>query len=807
MFEGTKVIDLCDYESIFCSYLLAHVGCDVVAVEPPTGLGVRKMAPFYQTESLWWQAYGRGKQSLILDLDTELDDLLDLIDRADVLIHPFTKTQAATHGLDFDNLAVRNPKLVVVAITPFGSDGPKSDWAASDLTVWAASGAHYLGGDADRPPVRTSVPQSFLHASADAAGAALLALTERQSSGLGQYVDVSAQVSSAQAALAANLAVPNGSGYEVEREAGGLRGVFPIKMTWPCRDGHVAITLLFGPSFDEPNRRLLTWCMEEGHCVQEDVDTAWGQELMAMVSEQKSPEAYFELCKKVEAFTINKTQQALFEEGIKRGVYIAPTLDISGLMDEQHFRARSYWHQLQLNNPDDRTLDVPGAFAKFSRTPLTLPDAARPLGSTSRAQVFDNSKRDISPNHISDNSPSRPLEGLKVLDFMWVIAGPFFTRVLANHGATVIKLESSVRLEPARGTPTFKNAEAGIETSVPFSNFNTDKLSLTIDPANPMGREVILDLVRWADVVTESFSPKAMQGWGLDYDTLKKVNTDIIMLSSCLMGQTGPRASVAGYGNMAAALSGFYDLTGWADRSPAGPYLAYTDGVAPRFMLMSVLSALEHRRKTGEGQHIDISQAEAAIHLLAPAVYDYGLNGNIWHRAGNRDPGMAPNGVFPTAEDETWIAITAGNDSHWQALCHVLDIKELADDSAFATFAGRQANESIIEQQMAKATKAYKAEDLQAKLISAGVPAHKVLNSQAANADPQFKHRNHFIEVPHTATGSMVVENTRFQLSRTPGRVERAGPELGEHNFQVLKEILGYDDDRIADVYASLAME
>jgi benzylsuccinate CoA-transferase BbsF subunit len=224
-------------------------------------------------------------------------------------------------------------------------------------------------------------------------------------------------------------------------------------------------------------------------------------------------------------------------------------------------------------------------------------------------------------------------------------------------------------------------------------------------------------------------------------------------------------------------------------------------------MLISLLSALEHRRKTGTGQHIDISQAEAAIHLLAPAIYDYGLNGHIWHRAGNRDLSMAPNGVFPTAEDEAWIAISARNDSDWQALCQVLNIAELAGNSAFATLSGRQANESVIEQRMTEATKGYKAEDLQAKLIAAGVPAHKVLNSQAASADPQFKHWHHFIEVPHTPTGSMVVENIRFQFSRTPGRVERAGPELGEHNFQVLKEILGYDDDRIADVYASLAME
>ena len=198
---------------------------------------------------------------------------------------------------------------------------------------------------------------------------------------------------------------------------------------------------------------------------------------------------------------------------------------------------------------------------------------------------------------------------------MWVIAGPFFTRVLADYGATVIKVESSTKLEPARGSPTFKNGEPGLESGVPFANFNAGKLGITVDPSNPVGREVIRDLVRWADVVTESFSPKAMKAWNLDYEALREVNPDIIMVSSCLMGQTGPRAQVPGYGNMAAAITGFYDLTGWSDRSPAGPFLAYTDGVSPRFMLASLLAALDHRRRAGRGQHIDLSQSEAALHL------------------------------------------------------------------------------------------------------------------------------------------------------------------------------------------------
>ncbi|NKB97121.1 MAG: hypothetical protein GKR90_01285 [Pseudomonadales bacterium] len=812
MFTGIKVLDLSDFQGAFCSYLLRHVGCEVITIEPPGGSQIRRMEPVYQGEGLWWQAYGRGKESLVLDIldpdSPDRADLVTLIGQADILIHDYTQTQANALRLDYETIEGINPTIVVAAITPFGGDGPKADWPASDLTVWAASGAHYLSGDADRPPVRTSVPQSFQHAGADAAGALLIGLFERNRSGRGQFIDVSAQASSAQAALGANLAIPNGSGYEVQRIAGGLQATFPIQLTWPCKDGYVAVTLLFGPSFDEPNRRLLSWCMEEGFCTQEDVDTQWGQELMAMTAEQKSPEPYFELCQKIEKFTLTHTQQELFEEGVARGIYIAPTFDISGLMTEPHFQAREYWHKLQLMEKlVDKPVSVPGAFAKMSETPIAPPPAAPALNSLSGSPHFT-----TGPIELPDPSPTDlPLAGLKVLDFMWVIAGPFFTRVLANYGATVIKVESTTRLEPARGAPTFKDAEPGIDRGVPFANFNTDKMSITIDPANPVGQEVLKDLVKWADVVTDSFSPKAMVGWGLGYEDLKTINPDIIMLSSCLMGQTGPRASVAGYGNMAAALSGFYDLTGWQDRSPAGPYLAYTDGVAPRFMLVALMSALEHRRHTGQGQRIDISQAEAAIHFLSPGIFEYGLTGNIWHRAGNRDRYHAPHGVFPTQKDnlssEGWIAIAVTSDEQWQHLCTALELTELAQDERLKSREGRVENQDQLDDAIALKTQNYDPFELQSKLIAARVPAHVVQNSAQAQVDPQYVHRNHFVDAPHTPTGSMVVENTRFKFSRTPGRVERAGPELGEHNFQVLQDILGYDDDRIADIYASLAME
>ena len=749
------------------------------------------LAPFDASgESLWWQAYTRGKEIRELDLATEsgLIAFRALAADADFVIDSFSSAERERLGLGYDALAEINPALISVSITPFGSSGPKADWPATDLTVWASSGAHVLVGDSDRAPVRPSVPQAWLHAGADAAGAALIALQARHRNGLGQHVDVSAQQSSAQAALGAMLGKPNNSIHITHRSAGGLNVVgLPVRLTWPCRDGYIAITLLFGPAFDEPNRRLVRWLVESGHCEPEFVEREW-----LMPEMVADPEPYFELCRNIEAFTLERTQADLFEEGLARGIYIAPAHTVEGLFDEEHFHERGYWHNIEIGKNQVR---VPGAFAKLSGSPLQLPAS---VGTSTKRT---NSIPVVQPNP-KDDAP--PLAGLRVLDFTWVFAGPLFTRVLADYGAAVVKVESNTRTDPCRASPHFRGDEQTVEHSMPFASFNAGKSGVTIDPNNPVGREVILDLVRWADVVTESFSPKAMAAWGLDYETLKEINPRLVMLSSCLMGQTGPRAQVPGYGNMAAAITGFYDLTGWQDRSPAGPYLAYTDGVAPRFMLASLFAALEHRRKTGEGQHIDVSQAEASIHLLAPAILDFEVNGHVWQRDGNRDLQLCPHGVFPTRDDDCWIAIACQSDEAWSPLAKMADLPE---DDTLSTAAGRKTREDELESKLAAWTCERDGSELEAALITAGIAAHVVQNSDECWADPQLAHRKHFIPVSHSSLGEVIVEGTRFTLSRTPAQIERAHPRLGEHNAKVLFNILGYNADRVADVFASMAME
>ncbi|MCC6849646.1 MAG: CoA transferase [Deltaproteobacteria bacterium] len=398
------------------------------------------------------------------------------------------------------------------------------------------------------------------------------------------------------------------------------------------------------------------------------------------------------------------------------------------------------------------------------------------------------------------------LADVKVLDLMWAIAGPAATRMLADYGATVVRVESTTRTDICRTVAPFHELPPESESAVLFHEMNAGKRMITLDLGTPAGREVALDLVRWADVVTEAYSAGTMHALGFGYEALRAVNPSIIMLSTCLMGQTGPLAAYAGFGNLAHSITGFGALCGWPDRAPAGPFGAYTDYIAPRFSAIAILAALDHRRRTGEGQHIDLAQAEAAIHFLGPAMLDYTVNGRVWTAAGNADHDAAPHGVYPAAGDDRWIAIAVRDDAEFAALAAALGDPTLARDPRFATIEARRANLDALDAVVAAWTAARDPHAAETALQAAGVPAAVVAGSADLCADPQLVHRQHVRQLTHPTYGTTPVENARSRLSRTPAMVAGAAPTLGRDNHEVLETILGYDADRIADLVVAGAL-
>ena len=814
MLSPYRVLDLTDERGLICGQILADLGADVIAVEPPGGSPARRRGPFAgdaadPERSLTWWAYARGKRSITLDLESTggRDELRRLVRGSDVLIESADAGRMDALGLGHANLEREHPGLVYVSISAFGQDGPKAHYAATDITVSAAAGPSAFIGDEDRAPLRFGVPQAFLHAGAEAADAALIALRERRHSGRGQHVDVSAQQAFAQATQSTILAVAIGEQESKRLRGGASLGPLFLPLVWRAQDGYVSLTFFFGSAIGPFSARLMHWIHEQGGCDQSTRDKDWVGFAAALMSGAESVDEYRRVLALVATFLRGKTKAELLDAALERRLLITPMATIPELLASPQFADRDYWRAIE--QPQiGRAVAHPGAFARFGTRPIANWRRAPSIGEHGdalRAELLAAPAPDIAPDRTGargDTDSRAALAGVKVLDLMWVMAGPAATRVLADYGATVVKIESTSHVDTARTIGPFHGGQPGPESSGLYLNMNAAKLGLTLDLSNPQGRDVFLDLVRWADVVTESFSPKAMRAWGLDYDSLLKVNPQLIMLSSSLFGQSGPLSSLAGFGTMGAAAAGFNSVIGWPDRDPA-MVAAYTDYVSPRFTVAALLAALDHRDRSGEGQYIDFSQAEASLHFLAPALLDYTVNGRVAGRIGNTDPQMAPHAIYPAAGGDRWVAISVADEAQWGALCRAIGRAELIADARFGDPAARLAHTEALDAIVTEWTSVRDAQAIEAALQAQGVPAHSVDGSARLVNDPQLLHRGHFVRLEHPVHGTTTVEGSRAHLSRTPARIERAAPTFGRDNFEVLTEILGYDAERVAELAAA----
>jgi len=393
-----------------------------------------------------------------------------------------------------------------------------------------------------------------------------------------------------------------------------------------------------------------------------------------------------------------------------------------------------------------------------------------------------------------------PLEGLKVADFTWVIAGPQLTRCLADFGATVIKVESSTYPDLLRTTPPYKDGIPGWNRSGYFANFNCNKYSITLNLNHPRAREVALRLIRWGDVMVENFTPGTLEKWGLDYESLRRIKPDLIMVSISNQGQTGPYSRLPGIAPNAEAFTGFFHLTGWEDRLPSTSYGFYLDVLAPRLGVSALMAALEHRRRTGEGQHLDISQIEAALYFLSPLLLDCLHNGADPVRQGNRHPWAAPHNAYPCRGEDSWCVIAVTDDAQWQALRRAMGDPEWAADPRFATFLGRKQHEEELDRYISEWTRNFEARELMLLLQSAGVPAGVVQSNEDLNRDPQLRHRGHLWEMEHPEVGRHGYETWGFKLSLTPARPRMPAPCLGEHNEYVYTQVLGFTEEEFLDL-------
>jgi len=412
--------------------------------------------------------------------------------------------------------------------------------------------------------------------------------------------------------------------------------------------------------------------------------------------------------------------------------------------------------------------------------------------------------------------PRRPLEGVRVLDFTIVWAGPMCAQMLADLGAEVIKIEATTRMDPERGAarvapgaafggrrfPGGDPGERPYNRGGRFHEYNRGKLGLTINLKHPDGPALVRDLVRVSDFVVENFSAGTLDRLGFGYDDLVKLRPDIILMSMQGFGSTGPEAENVGYGPTQEAMSGLSAITGYAGGPPLLTGVFYGDPVGGTFSAAAAVMALWRRQQTGQGAHIDVSQQEMLLSLIPEVFFEYQFNGRVLGPAGNRDPACVPQGCYPCDGEDAWLAMSVQDDEQWCALCGLMGRPDLIDDEGFATHLARLRRQDEIDEIVAAWTKQHEHHDLMHRLQAAGIPAEAVLNVAEVLADPHYAARGFFQPVHHVEVGTYPHSSAPWRLESGYLPIQRGAPCLGEHNAQILGGLLGLSEAELARLEA-----
>jgi len=423
---------------------------------------------------------------------------------------------------------------------------------------------------------------------------------------------------------------------------------------------------------------------------------------------------------------------------------------------------------------------------------------------------------------IDDNVSRRPrprtgpLAGVRVADFCWMGVGSVATRMLADYGADVIKIENRNRLDTPRKLPIYKGVvrSYGEEDADPdpdkgglFNNYCRSKLGVTIDMRQPEGRALAGELIRSSSVVTENFAPGVMERWGLTYDAVRELVPDVIFARMSGYGHSGPHQEYRSYGPVIQALSGLTFMSGLPGREPSGIGLSYMDNQAAYYNSAALLTAILHRMVTGEGCEIDVSAVEASVTLLGADLLDVTVNDRVTRRpgypAGNRleQRNAAPHGVYPCRGEDRWVAIAVFDDADWRRFVGAIGSPAWADDARFADQAARHAVQDELDARVAGWTREFDRHEVMERLQSAGVAAAAVQDPRdLTDLDPQIAARGTFFELDHPVIGPALFEGSPMTLSRTDADLWRSAPLLGEDNDYVFGEILGLGADRRAEL-------
>jgi crotonobetainyl-CoA:carnitine CoA-transferase CaiB-like acyl-CoA transferase len=773
--QGLRVVEIAnEISGPYCGKLFVDLGAEVTKIEPPSGDPLRRWGPFpggeaHPDRSGLFEYLNAGKRGAVLDVTSESDIALarQLIADADVLIDALAPGTLDNSGFGVDALQRINPRLIVVRISNFGQHGPFRDRDATSLTMQAASG-WITTRDPDRAPVQAGARISEYVAGAYAA---LGALTALRIAPTGRVTEVDVSVLEA---LLSTLPYPmlmaermRILGLPTNMRSNPMLGIVR------AADGWVGINCLTG-------QHWLDVCAMLG------LPDFGEHQIAVMIGGPERAEFFAN----AQPWLDERTVAEIVELSQALRIPAAPVADGASTLECPQYVKRGFFVE---GGGDSWSFRRPGSPFRLSKTPA-MP--ARPAPRLSEASACSERSRVVRPaGPVAD--PALPFAGIKVLDLSTFWAGAYLTCYLGAFGADIVKVESIQRPDGFRYSAAYPfEGDDWYERSALWQATNLNKRDLTLDLTSEAGRELARRLASQADVVVENFSPRVVEQFALDYQSLVSLNPDVIMVRMPGFGLDGPWRDYVGWALNIEQISGMSAVTGYADgppcnvQGPADPIVGVHAGVA-------LLAALEHRRRTGEGQLIEVAQIEVGAAVTAETVIEYSMNGIVRPRDGNRQRGYC-QGVYPTATDDAWVAVSVRDDTDWSQLADVMGHPGLLDDERLASADRCAAVHDVFDDVVAAWTRTQTPANIVAALRARNLPAEEVVTPEQMYDLPQLDSRGYYEDFEHPLTGRHRYPGWPLRITPGPARHHRfAPPTLGQHNDEILRA-LGLSDDELA---------
>ncbi|MBW2051285.1 MAG: CoA transferase [Deltaproteobacteria bacterium] len=802
---GIKVIEFATMVSgPYCGKLLADMGADVIKIEPPEGDPARYAGPFPKSgidpecSSLFLYT-NTSKRGITLDINkkADLDIFKDLLTWANVLIDNHSPQVLKDLGLGWEHLNVLNHGLIYTSITPYGRTGPRANVKGDELTIIHGGGLSNLlparSVDIDRAPVRLGGYPVGYHGGIIAALATIALLLDREKPGKGHLIDISLQE------VILNMICPMVTGNRYHKTTWSRVPDRPPAMgRMETSDGYI----ILGAAEDH-HFRAFRELMGKPKWAEDDEWDDMHYRIHHLM----------DIAPMMEDWMRKQKKDDIHQKAAKKAIPIGPVNTARDVMNYEQYAARGYF--VDVDHPKAGKFKYAGWPYKMTESPPRVTRPAPLLGQHNQEVLEDPSifgkNAQIKSNENNDSEKSTelknrslPLHGIRVLDFSWVWAGPYAGMLMANLGAEVIKIEGSKRSDLMRRTfpwplPEPTPLRCPPNQGMAFNSVNRDKKSLTLDLRLPEGIQVVKKLAAISDVVLDNMRPDAMIKLGLGYKDLRKINPEIIVISSSGRGHEGPESQYLGFATIHHAIGGGTYITGHTDGHPSHGSPGDVDLMNAATAAYATVAALHHRKKTGEGQFIDYSQCEGVSSIIGEVLLGYEMTSEIPERMGNAHPKYAPHNVYKCWGVDRWLALEIRSDEEFTTLARVIHKPELAEDPRFTDMASRKQNEAELDQIIEKWTRQRDRDWMVDEFCKAGLAAAPSRDGRDLYADRHLQARGAFVKINHPELGELEMVGPPWKISDLELPTDHA-PLLGEHNQYVLGELLGLSDKEIDDL-------